>query len=62
MKILLREQILVKDELIENLELQIKSFTKEIGLQDNELKKQKFKSTMIGTGGLVLVVLGLILK
>ena len=62
MIILLREQILVKDKLIENLELQVKSFNREIGLQDKEIKNIKIKSKVLIGGGIALVVLALILK
>lgn len=62
MNILLREQILVKDKLIYNLEEQIATWHKENTLDKKEIKKMKTKNTVVIVGAAALLVGILILK
>jgi len=59
---LLEEQLKVKDKLIANLEAQIKTYNKQIDVQDIEIRKEKRKKSLIILGGAVLVISSLLMK
>ncbi len=59
---LLEKQLIVKDKMLLNLEAQIKTYNEQINVQDKEIRKEKFKNVLIGSSGLVLVILSLLIK
>lgn len=60
--LLLKAQLSTKDEIIRNLEEQIKTFEKEVDVQNSEIRKQKRKGFITMAGGAGLLILSLILK
>lgn len=59
---LLEKQLSTKDEIIDNLEKQIETYKNEVGLKDNQIRKQKTKNFITIASGAGLIILSLILK
>jgi len=58
----LEQQLSTKDEVINNLQEQVKTYQNQIGIQDTQIRKQRNKNFMTVAGGAGLIILSLILK
>jgi len=59
---ILEQQLSTKDEIINNLQEQVKTYQDQIGIQDTQIRKQRNKNFMTIAGGAGLIILSLILK
>lgn len=62
LNIVLKQELYTRDELITNLELQIKALEKEKKLFNTQLKKQKLKSVKVGALGLIALITVLVVN
>jgi hypothetical protein len=60
MEVLLRQQLLNKDEYIYTLKEQIKGYQKEVNLQDKAIRSQKLKGNILIGAGVGLLILSII--
>lgn len=59
---ILEKQLSNRDEVIINLQAQIKTYEDQVDVQDIQIRKQKKKNFMTVAGGAGLIILSLILK
>lgn len=60
--VLLEQQLSTKDNMIENLMNQIKTYKDQVGIQDIQMKKLKRKGFFTTFGGIVLAIGALLIK